>query len=210
MAPALGHPDGAGCAPAFLHSTFPRIPKMASSCVSGLVSHERRADLSFSGRDEEAKQTLAKLHNNGTVNDYVQFEYDDILTSIRQEHSAANPIKELFTKRSYFRPLLLGIILQFSVQMTGVSALQYYSSDIFKAAGFTSERALYFQAYNSIIALAAEVACIFTIDRVGRRWPLICANVFSGITFAIEFALIVVYPASSTNNHAHLAFIMMT
>ena len=163
-----------------------------------------------SGRNDEAKQTLAKLHANGQVNDFVQFEYDDIVTSIREEHSSKNPIKELFTKRAYFRPLLLGVILQFSVQMTGVSALQYYSSDIFSAAGFSAERALYFQAYNSIIALAAEVLCIFTIDKVGRRWPLIGANIFSGITFAIEFALIVVYPASSTNQSAHLAFIMMT
>lgn len=63
-----------------------------------------------SGRTEEAKQTLAKLHANGDINDeLVAFELEDIMTSIKQEHSSSNPIKELFTKSYYFRPLLLSV-----------------------------------------------------------------------------------------------------
>jgi hypothetical protein len=155
----------------------------------------------------------------------VQYEYEDIMVSIKEEHSDVSPLKELFTKSHYFRPLLLGIILQFSVQMTGVSAIQYYSADIFSAAGFSAERALYFQGYSSVLAIAAQAACILSkvknhckerialiytslsaIDKVGRRWPLIICNVLSGVFFAIESALIVIYPAESTNVHAHLAF----
>ncbi len=43
------------------------------------------------------------------------------------------------------RRVFLGIILQFSVQMTGVSVIQYYSPQIFAALGFTTARTLLFQ-----------------------------------------------------------------
>jgi len=116
-----------------------------------------------SGRHEESKATLARLHANGnTADPMVQYEYEDIMVSIKEEHSDVSPLKELFTKSHYFRPLLLGIILQFSVQMTGVSAIQYYSADIFSAAGFSAERALYFQGYSSVLAIAAQAACILS------------------------------------------------
>lgn len=66
--------------------------------------------------------------------------------------------KELFVIPSNFRRLALGYILQFSVQMTGVSAIQYYSTTIFVTMGFTSSRILLFQSINSVIALIGEVS----------------------------------------------------
>lgn len=103
------------------------------------------------GRDDEALIALARLHAHGDVdNALVQFEYQDILASIKAETPDSNPYKELFTKMYNFRPLLLGIIIQFSVQMTGVSALQYYSPLIFAKLGFGTTQTLLYQSYNSI------------------------------------------------------------
>lgn len=65
--------------------------------------------------------------------------------------------QELFVVPSNFRRLALGYILQFSVQMTGVSAIQYYSTTIFVTMGFTSSKILLFQSINSVIALVGEV-----------------------------------------------------
>lgn len=94
------------------------------------------------GRDDEALAALARLHANGNEKDpLVMFEFEDIKASIAAETPNSNPWKELFTKMHNFRPLL-GITLQFSVQMTGVSALQYYSPQIFSALGFTSTQTL--------------------------------------------------------------------
>lgn len=91
------------------------------------------------GRDDAALRSLARLHAHGNIDDpLVTFELEDIKASIRETQSETNPWRELFTKIHHFRPLLLGIILQFSVQMTGVSALQYYSPQIFANFGFTA------------------------------------------------------------------------
>jgi MFS family permease len=88
------------------------------------------------GKREEGLQTLAKLHSYGNVEDvWVRAEFDQIIEqiSVEEEH-AAKSYTELFTSKSSFRRLLICTALQASVQMTGVSAIQYYSTIIFVRA----------------------------------------------------------------------------
>jgi hypothetical protein len=74
--------------------------------------------------------------------------------------------------------------------MTGVSAIQYFSVDIFEQIGISSDNALKYQAINSVLALIAQAACILTIDRFGRRWPLIIGNLVNCLTFVIAAILL--------------------
>ena len=80
---------------------------------------------------------------------------------------------------------MLGITLQFSVQFTGVSVLQYYATLVYDAIGFSTTKALLIQACNNIGAQLGETLCVLFADRMGRRWPLIICNIFSGISFAM-------------------------
>jgi hypothetical protein len=89
--------------------------------------------LAMKGRDGEALEALARLHAHGDVQDtFVRAEYEEILAAVRRDQMEGTAaIGDLFTNKSLFRRLVLGIALQFSVQMTGVSCLQYYSPQIF-------------------------------------------------------------------------------
>ncbi|CAE7199104.1 unnamed protein product [Rhizoctonia solani] len=173
--------------------------------------------LAMKGRHDEALQTLARLHANGNTSDiFVQSELADIRASIEKERQESEGAWSLlFFEPSNRRRLLLGIVLQFSVQMTGVSAIQYYAPAIFQEVGFDAGKTLLFQSINSIIALFGEAACVLLVDRLGRRWPLISANAISASTFVIGTAIIAIYPAdpddpSGGNKSAHYAFVIMT
>ena len=85
------------------------------------------------GRADEGLQTLAKLHAHGNTEDpWVRAEYEQIQEAITFEHEhEAKSYFELFQSRSSFRRLLLCCALQASIQMTGVSAIQYYSVTIY-------------------------------------------------------------------------------
>jgi hypothetical protein len=74
--------------------------------------------------------------------------------------------------------------------MTGVSAIQYYSVKIYSQIGISGSDALKYQAINSVIALLGEACCVLFIDKLGRRWPLICGNLFNMVTFLIACILI--------------------
>ncbi|KAF9074207.1 general substrate transporter [Rhodocollybia butyracea] len=168
--------------------------------------------LAEKGRMDEAAKNLAKLHAHGNVDDpFVQAQLEDIKAEIlKSKEIGSASWSELFKVPSNFRRVSLGYILQFSVQMTGVSAIQYYSTTIFTTMGFTATRVLLFQSINSVIALIGEACCVIWVDNTGRRLPLILGNVVSGLSFVVGAILMARWPGTVNNNAAHYIFIITT
>jgi MFS family permease len=165
------------------------------------------------GNPDLALKTLARLHANGNVDDpWVQAEFSQIQEELTFEHEhEAKSYKELFVNKSSFRRLFLAVAIQASTQMTGVSAIQYYSVKIFKQIGIDATNTLRYQIYNSLIALFAQFCCMMFIDRLGRRWPLILGNLGNMVTFIIATILLAKFqPESNRNEHAAWGFISMT
>lgn len=160
-------------------------------------------------RADEGLRNLAKLHANGNLDDaYVQAEYEIIKGQISDEHEhAAKTYKELFKNRTNTRRILLACACQASTQMTGVSAIQYFSPAIFAQIGISAGRTLLYQGINSILGEFAQFIFFFLIDRVGRRPLQIGGNLACAVAFIIGAALLAQYPPTSTNNAAHWAFI---
>lgn len=165
------------------------------------------------GKVELGLKTLAKLHAHGDETDpWVQAEFQQIQDTITFEHEhEAKSYTELFTDRSCFRRLFLACAIQGSVQMTGVSAIQYYSVEIYAQMGIAGDDTLKYQAISSIIALIAQALCILLIDKFGRRWPLIFGNLGNMVTFIISTIMLAVFPPGSSNNTAAAwGFIVIT
>jgi hypothetical protein len=117
---------------------------------------------------------------------------------------------ELFRTKSTFRRTLLGVALQASGQMTGVSAIQYYSVTIYGQIGISPADTPKYQIVTNIIALLGEVTCIILIDRLGRRWPLIGGNLANAVTFIVATALLARFPPTSSSTSAHWVLIVTT
>ena len=162
---------------------------------------------------DKALAVLAQLHAHGDKNDpWVLAEFEQIQASIQHErqHEAKSYV-ELFKSRSSFRRLFLCVALQASVQMTGVSAIQYYSPVIYGKMGIATDDTLKYQGISSIIALIAQLLCILFIDYTGRRWALICGNLGNFLTFIIATILMACFPAATSNNRsAQWGFIVVT
>lgn len=167
------------------------------------------------GKESLGLSTLARLHSRGDENDvWVQAEYSQIIDSIavEKEHEAKS-YKELFTDKSCFRRLFLACAIQASVQMTGVSAIQYYSVAIYEKIGIAGDETLRYQAISSVIALVAQFLAILFVDKTGRRWPLILGNIGNAITFIIATILLAKFPpgeGGASNGSAAWGFIAMT
>lgn len=157
------------------------------------------------GKTNEALHTLARLHAHGNINDpWVIAEHQQIQDAIlfEQEHEAKGYL-ELFVHVPSFRRLFLVAAIQASVQMTGVSAIQYFSVDLYAQIGINANDTLKYQAISSILALVAQFMCILFVDRLGRRWTLIGGNLVNCLFFIIATALLFKYPPSVNNTGAH-------
>lgn len=180
---------------------YPDDPRCCACSIDLLVPQSPRWQID-NNRGEEGLKTLARLHAKGDVNDpWVRAEYDQIQENITYEHEhEAKSYGELFANRSCFRRLLIACALQASIQMTGVSAIQYYSVTIYGEIGISADLTLRYQAINSVIALIAQFLCVLLIDRFGRRWTLIYGNLFNMVTFIVATALLASYPPGATEN----------
>ncbi|KAL2814469.1 general substrate transporter [Aspergillus granulosus] len=173
---------------------FPESPRW-------LIDHDRH---------EEGLKNLATLHANGNVADpYVLAEFELIKQQVEEEHQhGAKSYKELFANRANTRRIIIACACQASAQMTGVSAIQYFSPAIFAQIGISTSQTLLYQGINSVIGELAQFIFFFLIDRVGRRPLQIGGNIACGVAFTIGAALMAVYPPESTNTSAHWAFIV--
>ncbi|EPS42732.1 hypothetical protein H072_3306 [Dactylellina haptotyla CBS 200.50] len=164
------------------------------------------------GKTEQGLAVLAQLHANGDQMDpFVRAEFEAIQTSITIEHDTeAKKWSQLITDKLNFKRLFIAVSVQGSIQMTGVSFIQYYAPSIFAQIGISTSTTLLLQAINSIIALIAQFCCIMFIDRFGRRWVLIIGNLVNMVAWIIVTALVAEYGGQDNANGAHWAFIIMT
>uniref|UniRef100_A0A8H7NH38 Major facilitator superfamily (MFS) profile domain-containing protein n=1 Tax=Bionectria ochroleuca TaxID=29856 RepID=A0A8H7NH38_BIOOC len=167
------------------------------------------------GKEAEGLKILASLHAAGDENDaFVRAEFAQVQESISiDREQAAGSYMELFKDKSCLRRLFLACAMQASTQMTGVSAIQYYSVKIYAKIGISADDSLKYQAISSVLALVAQFLCMMFVDKFGRRWPLIIGNVGNGITFIIATILLAKYPPGSQEVGAGAAawgFIVVT
>ena len=163
------------------------------------------------GRSNEGLKTLARLHAHGNTHDaWVVAEYEQIQSSITEDGENKGGYRELFTNRSSFRRLLLTTALQASVQMTGVSAIQYFSPEIYQTIGIGTAEALKYQGISNILSILAILATVLFIDYTGRRWTLIGGNLVNCLMFIVVTVAIASFPnkALSTQRALGWAFIV--
>jgi hypothetical protein len=171
--------------------------------------------LVLKGKNDKGLKTLAKLHSNGDINDaFVISEFALIQSDVEKEIANRQvPLwKLVFGTKSNFRRIFMAITLQFSVQMTGVSAVSYFTPEIYAMLNITTSKSLLLNAADGLINLfVAQTSCIYIVDKFGRRWPIIIAHCLQGLCFIASAIILAKYPVTGTVPHsAQLGYIACT
>jgi MFS family permease len=148
------------------------------------------------GRDEEAKYILRRLRGS-TADDAkrAELEYHDIRNIVQLESKESS-------KNSYFdmffgigsgelhtgRRVQLVIWLQIIQEWVGIAGVTIYAPTIFRIAGFDTVKSQWISGLNNIFYMFATLICVFTLDRIGRRWTLYWGAVGQGIAMFLAGA----------------------
>ncbi len=95
-------------------------------------------------------------------------ELREIEAALSQESAS---IDQLF-QRGRRLPLLIGILLPFFSQISGVNVIVYYGPTVLKTAGWGENAALFWQILFGVVSAVSTLAAILMIDRLGRK-PLL-------------------------------------
>ncbi|KAK4687899.1 hypothetical protein P7C73_g2219, partial [Tremellales sp. Uapishka_1] len=142
-----------------------------------------------SGRDEEARYILGRLRGeDGEDAGKAEAEFQEIKAVAALEESDAYPtsyVSMLFglggSDLHIGRRVQLVIWLQVLQEWVGIAGVTIYAPTIFRLAGFTANKSQWISGLNNIFYLFSTLICVFTLDRIGRRWTLYWGSVMQGI-----------------------------
>ncbi|KAI6879111.1 sugar transporter STL1 [Hortaea werneckii] len=184
-------------------------PAFLLACLILLFPESPRWQIAH-GRTQKGLATLARLHASGNQDDeWVLAEYSQIEATIEQERAESASWMDLFKEKASFRRLFLVLALQASVQMTGVSAIQYFTPQIYASLNIGTTESLQYQAVSNVLAIVAQFCTAVFIDRIGRRWPLILGNVFNGIFWIVLTAVVAVFPSQPQSAQEGLGWVFI-
>ncbi|KAF7248336.1 Solute carrier family 2, facilitated glucose transporter member 3 [Varanus komodoensis] len=107
---------------------------------------------------------LQKLRGTQDVSRDIQ-EMKDESAKMFQEKKVTIP--ELFRSPSYRQAIIIAIVLQLSQQLSGINAVFYYSTGIFREAGVGQP--VYATIGAGVVNTIFTVVSLFLVERAGRR-----------------------------------------
>jgi len=148
------------------------------------------------GRVDDARRALLRVEPSADV----EAELAEIT---RAASEGGGGIVETL-RPPYLRATLFVVTLGFLIQITGINAIVYYSPRLFAAMGFTGDFALLaLPALVQVAGLAAVLAALFLVDRLGRR-PILLSGIAMMIT--ADVVLIAVFRSGFAGGGANLGF----
>ncbi len=127
--------------------------------------------LAAKGRLAEARTVFEQC---GTDTGDVEKEIAEIQRSYDLAH---HTIEEPFFARKYLKPITLAVTIAAFNQLSGINAVLYYSSYIFKTAGADKTSALFQSVIVGLTLLVFTLAALSAIDHFGRRKLMLVGSV---------------------------------
>lgn len=117
------------------------------------------------GHEQEARQVIRKV--NPAEDE--EFLVQSIKDSLKLE---AEGKKVRLFNPPYLRLAIIGILIGMFNQFAGINVIMYYSTDIFREAGFSGESALFQSVLIGVTNLLFTIIAMTFIDRFGRKFLL--------------------------------------
>lgn len=140
------------------------------------------------GREEEARAILDRIGGP----DYASQEIASVQEVLQQEEGS---LADLFTRR-YRLPLLIALVLMVGSQFSGINAIMYYSTEIFKNATGDAHAAFKSSVWIGLINLLATFIAILLVDKAGRKPLLLIGNAIQVIALGTVGFIYASHPQS--------------
>jgi sugar porter (SP) family MFS transporter len=120
------------------------------------------------GREREARAILERVGGRS----FAEGEVRAVSEVLQQE---AGSFSELFSGR-FRRPVLIALVLMVGSQFSGINAIMYYSTEIFRNATGNADAAFSSSVWIGLVNLLATFVAILLVDLAGRRPLLLLGN----------------------------------
>ncbi|KAG0451236.1 hypothetical protein HPP92_026310 [Vanilla planifolia] len=136
--------------------------------VGAILLPETPNSLVERGKEDKARAMLRRIRGVPDVED----ELADLVAASRTSQAVHHPWRNIL-KRKYRPQLMMGILLPFFQQITGINVIMFYAPELFKIVGFGDDASLMSSVITGAINVVATFVSIASVDRLGRRFLLL-------------------------------------
>lgn len=130
-------------------------------------------------KNDEAEKVLVQMHGAERAAE----EYVAIGNNIREHKNTSKVAFIELLKPSLRFILIVGLVIGILQQITGINAIYFYATSIFKQTGIGTNAAFSSGVLLSFTTVIFTIIAMFLIDRVGRR-PLLLVGI-AGISISL-------------------------
>ncbi|KAH8776193.1 general substrate transporter [Hyaloscypha finlandica] len=147
------------------------------------------------GKMESALALMKRLRREGTSDELVHKEFTQMRDQITWEkENELSSLMGILRKPSYRKRLLLGCFSHIGQQISGISAINYYQTQMYRSLGIKGVTVLALASVWGITGPLANIFCLmFIIDRFNRRVVLMTGSLAMAADIAIVMAFVAVY-----------------
>lgn len=140
------------------------------------------------GREDEARQVIARLAGISPDDQEVNDEIDEIRTKLQEERAGADTAwHEIFTGPRMLYRTILGVVLQAGQQLTGANFFFYYGTTVFAATGLSNSYVT--QIILGSVNVGCTLAGLYVVAKCGRRKALMAGAAWMFMCFMV-YALV--------------------
>ncbi|KAF9892239.1 hypothetical protein FE257_002016 [Aspergillus nanangensis] len=164
-------------------------------------------------RFEQAKAVLENLHGDGLNDAFLQAEFREIVDTITAEKQiAVRSWREMVSRGSWRRRLVLGMGIQAFGQLSGINVINYYGPQIYHILGIETGTSLKIIGISGSLSIVYCVLGLWLLDRVGRIKPLVISAAGMAAALLVNSVLskfFVLADQPSSNENALRAMVAM-
>lgn len=150
---------------------FAFIPAIMQLMMLPFCPESPRYLLLSCSRVSEARLALRRLRGGSDIEDDIEeMRAEDVSQKEEvRKYGKLSSIRELFGHPWMRAPLIIGVMMQLSQQLSGINAIFYYSTDIFLSAEVPEDYAVYATMGVGTIMVLMTLVSIPLMDKLGRR-----------------------------------------
>uniref|UniRef100_K1QX46 Solute carrier family 2, facilitated glucose transporter member 1 n=1 Tax=Magallana gigas TaxID=29159 RepID=K1QX46_MAGGI len=120
--------------------------------------------------EDEAEKALIWLRDTDDVGEELEEMRSEAEKQKRMQKFA---FMDLFRDKLLREPLTISVVLQLTQQFSGINAVIYYSTEIFRSAGLSAHNAEYATIATGGVNVVMTLVSAFIMDKAGRRFLLL-------------------------------------
>ncbi|XP_064457955.1 glucose transporter type 1-like isoform X2 [Ornithodoros turicata] len=142
------------------------IPAILQLVLLPLCPESPRYLLISKQQESLARGALQKLRCSSLVED----DIEEMKTEEQaQQQESKITMMQVMSNKSLQLPLLIGVMMHLSQQLSGINAVFYYSVRLFEAAGLSENMSKYANIGVGVVMVIMTLVSIPLMDRAGRR-----------------------------------------